>query len=130
MRLDRTRHASVADLLRAVRRRRTAVQSCVALTAGFGLWAATYITLRPVTGPVPASAVGAVVGLMTASMRIRQGRRDRTLAAAAVALERTHPGCHNLVITSEEIQRHPDRAGGWIAECVHADAAAATRELA
>ncbi len=74
-------------------------------------------------------SVTLAVALVAAWTVLHRSRRERTLAAAAIKVERTLPACRNLVITAEEIQRHPDRVNGWIAAQVHADAAAAIRDL-
>jgi hypothetical protein len=49
-------------------------------------------------------------------------RRDRSVAAAAQAVERALPECQNVVITAAELAIHPDRARPWIRERVFADA--------
>jgi hypothetical protein len=50
-------------------------------------------------------------------------------AAAASAIERSHPESRNLVITAEELSRHPDRARPWIRQHVFELAADVTREV-
>ena len=52
-------------------------------------------------------------------------QRYRTRRAAAAATERAVPACRNLIITAEELERHPARASAGITARVHAAANAA-----
>jgi hypothetical protein len=117
-------------LLRAVQRRVTAVQVLAAASGAFVFASVGYRLLRWLTVPISVRVIVALaVALVAAWVVLRRGRGQRTLAAAAIGVERTLPACRNLVITAEEIQRHPDRASGRIAAQVYADAASAVRDL-
>jgi hypothetical protein len=72
---------------------------------------------------VPVIAV-ALVGVFAI---VFAGRRSRTRAAAARAVERAVPSCRNVVVTAEELLDHPERASPWMRERVYADAAARVR---
>lgn len=52
---------------------------------------------------LPAAVLGAVVA-MSAAYRFRSRR------ASAAAIERAIPGCRNLIVTAEELERYEDRA--------------------
>jgi hypothetical protein len=127
---DVSGRTAVLGLLAGVRRRRTALDVCVCVTAAVISSSGSYGAARALVGPSGGAlalslAVGSLVGWQAA-----RRRRDRwTPGAAAVDVERTRPECRNLVITAEEIIRHPERASDWISACVHADAAAATHGL-
>jgi len=117
-------------LLFDVRRRRTAVQCCLTVSAALVFFSASYGAVRWFSGPsatvLALTSVAASLGGWVAFSR-RKG--ERTLAAAAIEVERVRPACRNVVVTAEEIHRHPARASEWIAGCVNDDAAAATRDL-
>ena len=103
----------IGHFLERVRRRRIAIDVFLALACGFatfaGVGALTSILVAVVTAVV---AAGAVVGVR---------RRHWTTAAAARDIERVKT-CRNLVITAEELGRHPERASAWVVERVAADA--------
>jgi hypothetical protein len=75
------------------------------------------------------TALALGVGLVTAGVLLWRGGVERTAAAAARRVERAVPGCHNVVITAEELFRHPDRASPWIRCRVSDDAAVAMRAI-
>ena len=117
-------------LLLAVQRRVTALHLAVATSAGVVCLSAAYTALRWLTIPISIRvAAGVTVGCVAGWAAFRRGQNLRTLAAAAVAVERTRPQCRNLVITAEEILRYPERANSWIAAQVFEDAATTAADL-
>lgn len=56
---------------------------------------------------------GAALGLLACVVVIWRGRPARTRQAAARRVEQT-VRCSNVVITAEELIRHPDRAATWV----------------
>jgi hypothetical protein len=74
-------------------------------------------------------AVCAGVGLAAASVVLWRGRLEGTTPAAARRIEQHVPGCRNIVITAEELLRHPDRAVPWMRARVLRDAAGVVRAL-
>jgi hypothetical protein len=59
---------------------------------------------------VAAVTLGLMFGLLSTTLVWRAGHARRGLAAAAATIERVHPA-HNVIVTAEELGRHPDRAG-------------------
>ena len=58
--------------------------------------------------------LGVGVGLAAASLMLWRGRGTRTATEAARSIERAQPECRNVVITAEELLRHPERAAPWM----------------
>jgi hypothetical protein len=110
------------DAIERVARRIAIRQAATAGSCGVaaGILAATLLVLRP----VPLLAAVLVAALVTATVATFTWRRSRTtrgLAAAAAAIERVHPSA-NVIVTAEELQRHPERAPEWIRTRVIRDA--------
>jgi hypothetical protein len=57
---------------------------------------------------------GVGLGVAAAAMILSRERRRRDASEAARAIERARPGCRNVVITAEELLRHPERAAPWM----------------
>ena len=95
---------------------RTRVRHAVVGTTVFLLLVATGI----VAGQ---TALGAGAGIVVGGAILWRGRGERSTAAAARRIEKTSPGSRNLVITAEELSRHPDRAAPWMRARVLRDAA-------
>jgi hypothetical protein len=57
-------------------------------------------------------------------------RRSRTTGRVAILIERGDPSLKNLVVTAEELLRHPDRSADWISQRVFDDASARLRAIA
>lgn len=72
------------------------------------------------------TALGWGTGVAVATLLFRVRRRGRTAAHAARLVERADPACRNVVVTGEELLRHPDRAAEWIRARVMAEAARST----
>ena len=121
---------AVLALLDAVARRRTQLDAveAVALSAAvtaFATWIGS--AFLPDAGAVAAGvALGALAGVTLFLVRAPR----RMTRAAARDVERLRPLSRNVVVTAEELRRHPDRASTWIAVRVSDDAARAVHGLA
>ena len=111
--------------LDAVRRRLAVLQTARAVTIA-ALAATGLAAIVRTTGGSLASALAVVLattaGIACGSVLLRSEPRSR--GAAARAIERVRPECRNVVITAEELLRHPDRAQPWMRTRVQTDAAA------
>ena len=72
----------------------------------------------------PAMLIVVAAGLGIAATVVALRRHLRTTSRVAVLIERGDPALRNLVITAEELLRHPNRSAGWIGRRVFEDAAA------
>lgn len=105
-------HLSVLSrLMTAIKRRRMLVQAAYGAVLGAGVALPFSWPLRLVV--MAFSSAGVLLWM----------RGTRTAAALAHAIERAHPACQNVVITAEELERHPERASEAVRERVrvHAD---------
>src|SRR6186713_1270882 len=81
------------------------------VTAAVPLSTLAYLMLRRGGASQTLGAMVAVIGAMIVAALWIARRRERWLpAAAARALEIARPASRNVVVTAEELQRHPDRA--------------------
>jgi hypothetical protein len=108
--------AAVSAAIQAVARRLQTRHALVAMTMVLA-FAAAGLLLGHV---VAALAAGLVAGGVALSQR--RGHWSRT--AAARSIERAAPRCRNVVITAEELLRHPERTASWMRARVLTDAAA------
>ena len=107
--------AAVIAATQAVARRLQMRHALVAMTMAL-VFAAAGLLLGHVVAALAA-------GLVAAGVAHSQRRGDWTRAAAARSIERAAPGCRNVVITAEELLRHPERTASWMRSRVLADAA-------
>ena len=96
---------------------------------GIGWGAAAGAALTAVLGwagrsPLSTAAAGAAAAMLVALVYVRRTAGARTTAVAARLIERHRPEFRNLLITSEELLRMPERARGWIRARVMDDTAA------
>jgi hypothetical protein len=75
------------------------------------------------------AALGVGLGIVAGGAALWRGRGERSTAAAARRIEQASPGSRNLVITAEELFRHPDRAAPWMRARVLSDAAEPARSI-
>jgi hypothetical protein len=108
--------AAVIAAIQAVARRLQVRQVLISVTMVLALAAAGLLL-----GHVVAALAA---GLTAASVAFLQRRREWSRAAAAKSIERAGPGCRNVVITAEELLRHPERTASWMRSRVMTDAAA------
>ena len=97
----------VRDLLHAM------VVGAFVVTAGFAL--------APLSARVAVILVAVAIGIVGAVVAIQ--RRSRTASRVAFLIERRDPSLKNLVVTAEELLRHPDRSADWIVRRVFDNAA-------
>lgn len=101
----------IGALLRTTRRRligRDALVACAVAVA-----AATVVRVGAMLWRGPSDRTDLIAVVLCALVfvvLIRRRGAMRTTAAAALAAERVHPAFRNLLITAEELWRHPDRA--------------------
>ena len=74
-------------------------------------------------------SVASIVGFAVAAATMVRLGRWRSRRAAAAAIERVRPSCRNLVITTEELERHPERASDPVARRVRAEADTVLTEM-
>ena len=75
------------------------------------------------------TALGVGLGIVAGGAALWRGRGERSTAAAARRIEKASPGSRNLLITAEELIRHPDRAAPWMRARVLSDAAEPARSI-
>jgi hypothetical protein len=89
-----------------------------------------WLLLAGAGAPRPtAAAIATIIAACAAIAWLVSRRVHRSTHAAARAVERAHPESRNLVITAEELARHPERARPWILDRVLAEAANITRAI-
>lgn len=111
MRPETSGAAALDRLMTAVRRRQIFVHAA---------YAAVMAAVVALPLNLPARVV--VLALVTVSALLWT-RPRRTSAALARLIERACPASHNLVITAEELERHPQRASAGVRERVMVSAA-------
>jgi hypothetical protein len=112
---DATTPASFADRLTSISRRLRLVELLRISTVAAPMAAVIDLVLqRRGLSLSLASAIAVGFGVaMVAGWMVRASGRW-TPAAAAKAFESTRPESRNLVVTAEELSRHPERARSWI----------------
>ncbi len=117
---------TVGAVFEAARRRALLRQALQGVAAALLALAVLALIAQPSRRALLIFAVSASA-LIAASLRFR--RRSRTPKALAASLESRRPQLHNVVVTAEELLRHPERAPDWVRERVFADAAASLRSI-
>ncbi len=121
---ERTPRAHVEAFISAVGRRRLLLH----VSAGIALAAITGLILGLIasTADAPRLAQSRIpVALLAGVAVIGLTHRYRNRRASAAAIERSIPACRNLIVTAEELERHPARASTDITTRVFAAAHAA-----
>ena len=118
--------AAVLAGLEAARRRVVMRQAGQAIMAA-GLILAAIALVVPVTARALAGLIVAALILVGTTVRSRKGAR--TTKALAAALESRHARLQNLIVTAEELLRHPERSPAWIRTRVLSDAASALSDV-
>ena len=85
------------------------------------VWIASVLTAAGIGSVITAIGMasgwrwlGLVLGLAGAGVMLWRGRGTRDTRGAARLVERARPACRNVVITAEELLRHPERAAPWV----------------
>ena len=108
----------VVQFLAAARQRRTAVDGVRAVSAGIVTLVVMQWLSRPFLRPASAMAGAFVIAIAVAICLMFRWRRQRTLPWVARHIETLRPHSRNLVITAEELHRHPQRASSWMSAMV------------
>jgi hypothetical protein len=112
------------DVLAAVRRRLAVRHTAEGLVVAGAAAAVIVVALgRNRWDGWELAALLLAVAVLAVGVRLWMRRSHRTRAAAACAIERANPRCRNVVITAEELRRHPDRVQPWMHARVIRDAA-------
>src|SRR5262245_53409321 len=103
------------DIVRAVLqrgRRRLRVRALLHAVTLVACVVAAGCLFTPFSARSAISLVALAAGAGIALYWIR--RRSETTSRVAVLIERGDPSLKNLVVTAEELLRHPDRSAEWI----------------
>jgi hypothetical protein len=119
------RVSSVSRLILAVRRRLWWRQFGVCALLG----ASVFLLLTASGTLFLAGIARAAIAIAAGGMAVAALRGSATPAGAAAAIERFEPSCRNVVITAEELHRHPERASARVIERVTRAASEASREV-
>jgi len=103
----------VRDLLHA------ATVGAVVVAAGF--------LFAPLSTRSAASLVG--FSVVTTAGLVWSRRQARTTSGVAILIERDDPSLKNLIVTAEELIRHPGRSADWIARRIFDDASRRLRAI-
>jgi hypothetical protein len=118
------------DRLHAIARRLWWRELLRALTAAAPVGALTgAVVLRTNAPGIVAVSVGVLTALAVSSMSMLRARDRWSRRAAAHAVEFAHRSSRNVVITAEELARHPERARPWIRSRVFDRAGEVVREV-
>jgi hypothetical protein len=101
-------------LLRGVRRRRIEVDAVFSLSATVTTFVLLQWLSRSFLPAATAVSTAAVAALAAGASVLLRQRKSWSAAAMARHVETLRPQCRNLVITAEELWRHPERATQWM----------------
>jgi hypothetical protein len=116
----------VGAALERGRKRLWARDLLYAATAGAGVIAAG-VLFAPLSTRSAVILVALAIGTAAGLIWIR--RRSRTTSRVAILIERGDPSLKNLIVTAEELLRHPDRSAAWISQRVFDDASVRVRAI-
>ena len=121
---ERSPHQRVQSFVASVGRRRLLLHGAVAATLA-ALTGMSVSLLALMTSTPRVADYRVTAALLVGALALGFTHRLRTRHASAAAIERSIPACRNLVITAEELERHPSRASAGITTRVLAAADAA-----
>ena len=75
------------------------------------------------------TALGLGLGMVAGGVALWRARGERSTLAAARRIEKASTGSRNLLITAEELIRHPERTAPWMRARVLRDAAEPARSI-
>lgn len=119
----------VVRLLSAVRQRRVALDGVLAVSAGINTFVLLQWLSRPFVRQVHAMSAAVVISVSVGVYLMLRWRRRRTPPSLARDIETLRPQCRNLVVTAEELHRHPGRASSWMLSMVMERASRAVADL-
>ena len=117
-------------LLERAARRHAVIDGLVALSIAIGTIALADWTVRPFVTAGMRGALAALIAAAAAAIAIRRHRRVVSARTIAGRLEALRPESQNLVVTAEELSRHPERASARMRATVMDRASVATRGVA
>ena len=112
------RPRTVVGLLGAARQRRVALDGVLAVSAGIVTLVVVQWLSRPFLRPGVAISGAGLIAIAVTVCLIFRWRRQRTLPSLARHIETLRPRCLNLIVTAEELHRHPERASSWMSATV------------
>ena len=117
-------------LISAVVRRLVLIHAGWAMSGGLVSGALVWRAARAGDASSVVAALSAsVAGLLVAALALRWGATQRSRLEAARAIEAVRPALRNVVITAEELERHPRRAAPAIAARVFDEADRVTGDI-
>ncbi|MBA2301320.1 MAG: hypothetical protein H0W08_01650, partial [Acidobacteria bacterium] len=120
---------AVGRLIVAVARRRTFLRAAVALAIGCVASAPIVAAASLFDWQQGAQALRAAGVVVVVTVVMALSSRWTTYRASALSIERARPSCLNVLVTAEELFRHPDRASPIMRDRVYATAARAVAGL-
>ena len=115
--------------LKAARRRRIVLDVISAVSTAVVTFVVLLWLSRAFVTSAAANWIPAVTALLVGTGVVVRWSRLWSLAALARQVEAVCPDCRNVVVTAEELQRHPERASAWMRETVMGQAARAIAGL-
>ena len=110
------------DVITRVARRQAHILAVRAAASGIVISALTATAIFFTSVPTLIGVLVTVLsGMLSTAVVWRAGRSRLGSAAAAEAIERTHPA-NNVIVTAEELRRHPDRASRRVQALIEAEA--------
>ena len=117
--------AAVVERIDSVRRRRVALDAVESSGVALIMAAALWWVLKGAVDPWIATASSVLAAAIAGGVLFVRRRSIHSAAAAAQRLEACRPASKNVIVTAEELTRHPQRATEGITERVMFDAARA-----
>ena len=121
--------SAAATLLDAVSRRRAWLHLAECLAAAVTIAVAVAWISSVFQSGFVSLSTGIALGVLAGGLLYFIQKDQRTSVVAATEIERLRPSCRNVVVTSEELRRHPDRASAWMTARVNEDASRAVQGL-
>ena len=117
--------SGVLQLLRAADRRRLVLHRLIVVSIAVAAASMADWMLRAFVGTPGRAAVGVAVAAIAGGFIYRS--KGATLRALAVRAETLRPSARNLVVTAEELSRHPERASSRMVAVVNLQASDVVR---
>ena len=118
---ERSPNGRALQLISAVSFRRLLLHVAIACAVGAAA-AVAFGWLGAWTGAEPRPWLRASAGVLVTVAAIAVSRRFRSRWHSAAEVEKVRPECRNLLVTAEELERHPDRASSHMSSRVLAAA--------
>ena len=115
--------------LKAARRRRIVLDVISAVSTGVVTFVVLLWLSRAFVTSGAALWMPALIAFCVGTGVVVWWSRLWSLAALARQIEAVSPDCRNVVVTAEELERHPERASAWMRETVMGQASGAIAGL-